>query len=273
MSVKGGIAMATVKPEKNPEDYVWEFGVLGEHEGRLMCRPCNVHLDHTRRSNIVRHLRSRKHHHNLEESGLETPLAGPQASVVAATGTLTHRKLEESELETPLAGPQASVVAATGALTPVILVDSTKENNVQQETTTARSTTSPPQPSALTGPYLLKRETHCSTVLDQLLHDETFTDITLTAEGQSIRAHRLLLDETFTGITLTAEGQSIRGHRLLRDETFTDITLTAEGQSTRAHRIELGQLNPRIFEVAPLFRGYKMGVGGLLFGGGGFNVG
>ncbi|CAL4185458.1 unnamed protein product, partial [Meganyctiphanes norvegica] len=126
MSVKGGSAMATVRPRspshaaknKTPEDRVWEFGcVLGEREGRLLCRPCNLHLDHTRRSTIVEHLRSRKH----------------------------HRKLEESGLETPLAGPQASVLAASAALTPVILVDSTEENNVQQETATVRSTTSPPQ--------------------------------------------------------------------------------------------------------------------------------
>lgn len=42
------------------------------------------------------------------------------------------------------------------------------------------------------GPYLLKKETHCTTILDQLLRDDTFSDVTLTAEGQSIRAHKVI---------------------------------------------------------------------------------
>lgn len=45
--------------------------------------------------------------------------------------------------------------------------------------------------AGLVGPYLLKKETHCSTVLDQLMRDDTFTDVTLTAQGQSLRAHRV----------------------------------------------------------------------------------
>ncbi|CAL4159055.1 unnamed protein product [Meganyctiphanes norvegica] len=47
--------------------------------------------------------------------------------------------------------------------------------------------------AAMDEPYLLKRGTHCSSVLEQLLMDETFTDVTLTANGQSIRAHRVVL--------------------------------------------------------------------------------
>ena len=44
---------------KTPGDRIWEFGyVLGESGGRLMCRACNLPLDHTRRSTIVEHLRS-----------------------------------------------------------------------------------------------------------------------------------------------------------------------------------------------------------------------
>ena len=47
---------------KTPKDRVWEFGsVLGIRDQRLLCQPCNVALDHTRRSTIVEHLRSRKH--------------------------------------------------------------------------------------------------------------------------------------------------------------------------------------------------------------------
>ncbi|KAK8722991.1 hypothetical protein OTU49_011986, partial [Cherax quadricarinatus] len=46
---------------------------------------------------------------------------------------------------------------------------------------------------SLVGPYLLKKETHCITVLDQLLRDDTYTDVTLTAEGQSLKAHRVVL--------------------------------------------------------------------------------
>lgn len=46
---------------------------------------------------------------------------------------------------------------------------------------------------AMSGPYLLKKETHCTTVLDQLMKDEIFTDVTLTAEGQNIKAHKVSL--------------------------------------------------------------------------------
>ncbi|XP_037772575.1 CGG triplet repeat-binding protein 1-like [Penaeus monodon] len=62
---------------KTPEDRVWEFGcVLGERNGRLLCRPCNLALDHTRRSTIVEHLRSRKHQRFVDEVGLlESPAA------------------------------------------------------------------------------------------------------------------------------------------------------------------------------------------------------
>ncbi|KAG0716866.1 Broad-complex core protein isoform 6 [Chionoecetes opilio] len=52
--------------------------------------------------------------------------------------------------------------------------------------------------SGLVGPYLLKKDAHCSTVLDQLMRDETFTDVTLTAEGQSLRAHRRPQQSGFT---------------------------------------------------------------------------
>ena len=43
---------------KTPADRIWEFGfVLGQRSDRLICRACNLPLDHTRRSTIVEHLR------------------------------------------------------------------------------------------------------------------------------------------------------------------------------------------------------------------------
>ena len=43
----------------------------------------------------------------------------------------------------------------------------------------------------MSGPYLLKKVTHCHNILDELLKDETYADVTLTAEGETIKAHRV----------------------------------------------------------------------------------
>ncbi|KAB7506820.1 CGG triplet repeat-binding protein 1 [Armadillidium nasatum] len=126
---------------KTPEDRVCEFGwMLTQRDGRLVCRACNLNLDHTRRSTIVEHLRSRKHQRFLEESDFE------------------------------------------------ICEEENSQSNTQSSSD-RRSHQSSPTPSMI-GPYLLKKETHCTTILDQLLRDDTFSDVTLTAEGQSIRAHK-----------------------------------------------------------------------------------
>ncbi|KAG7154779.1 CGG triplet repeat-binding protein 1-like 10, partial [Homarus americanus] len=92
--------MKTVRPRspshaaknKTPEDRVWEFGcVLGERNGRLLCRPCNLALDHTRRSTIVEHLRSRKHQRFLVEVGLvEAPPTPSPTPTHASAHTTAH---------------------------------------------------------------------------------------------------------------------------------------------------------------------------------------
>ncbi|RXG57878.1 Protein bric-a-brac 1 [Armadillidium vulgare] len=74
------------------------------------------------------------------------------------------------------------------------LTEICEEENSQSNTQSSsdrRSHQSSPTPSMI-GPYLLKKETHCTTILDQLLRDDTFSDVTLTAEGQSIRAHKIV---------------------------------------------------------------------------------
>lgn len=43
----------------------------------------------------------------------------------------------------------------------------------------------------MAGPYCLRRDAHCSTVLAQLFRDDTFADVILTAEGRNIKAHKV----------------------------------------------------------------------------------
>ncbi|XP_066968527.1 uncharacterized protein [Macrobrachium rosenbergii] len=78
--------------------------------------------------------------------------------------------------------------------------------------------------SGLTGPYLLKKEAHSTTVLDQLLRDDTFTDVTLTAEGQSLRAHRIVLclASSYFRQVLSRE-QNVQSVVLLRDVKFAEL--------------------------------------------------
>ncbi|XP_064116012.1 uncharacterized protein LOC135221919 [Macrobrachium nipponense] len=81
-----------------------------------------------------------------------------------------------------------------------------------------------PTSQGLTGPYLLKKEAHCTTVLDQLLRDDTFTDVTLTAEGQSLRAHRIVLclASSYFRQVLSRE-QNVQSVVLLRDVKFAEL--------------------------------------------------
>ncbi|XP_042206874.1 uncharacterized protein LOC121855819 isoform X2 [Homarus americanus] len=101
-------------------------------------------------------------------------------------------------------------------------------DDVGDDTTTqdTSGTPSSPTPSnqGLVGPYLLKKETHCSTVLDQLLRDDTYTDVTLTAEGQSLRAHRvvLCLASPYFRQVLSRE-LNIQSVVLLRDIKFAEL--------------------------------------------------
>ncbi|XP_068244433.1 uncharacterized protein [Palaemon carinicauda] len=83
---------------------------------------------------------------------------------------------------------------------------------------------SSPTTQGLTGPYLLKKEAHCTTVLDQLLRDDTFTDVTITAEGQSLRAHRIVLclASSYFRQVLSRE-QNVQSVVLLRDVKFAEL--------------------------------------------------
>ncbi|XP_053646500.2 zinc finger and BTB domain-containing protein 8A isoform X3 [Cherax quadricarinatus] len=224
---------------KTPQDRVWEFGcVLGERNGRLLCRPCNLALDHTRRSTIVEHLRSRKHQRYLDEMGL-------QESPPLAT-TSTHASVLHTD-STPI--------------TPVIYVDVGEETTAQDASGHAPSPT--PSNQGLVGPYLLKKETHCSTVLDQLLRDDTYTDVTLTAEGQSLRAHRIVLclASPYFRQVLSRE-LNVQSVVLLRDIKFAElrniINFIYTGEATvDASELESFMRTAEMLEISSLCEGQK----------------
>ncbi|CAL4067436.1 unnamed protein product, partial [Meganyctiphanes norvegica] len=140
----------------------------------------------------------------------------------------------------------------------------------------------PHPPFSLTGPYLLKKETHCSTVLDQLLRDETFTDVTLTAEGQSIRAHRVVLCLASAYFRqVLSHDQNVHSVVILRDIKFAElksiIHFIYTGEATvDATELESFMKTAEILEISSLCEGHKsISTGGLVSQsyGSGFNIG
>lgn len=117
--------------------------------------------------------------------------------------------------------------------------------------------------SGLVGPYLLKKETHCSTVLDQLMRDETFTDVTLTAEGQSLRAHRIVLclaSPYFRQVL--SRDISVQSVVVLRDIKFAElrniIHFIYTGEATvDASELESFMRTAELLEIASLCEGHK----------------
>nr|XP_027220387.1 sex determination protein fruitless-like [Penaeus vannamei] len=222
---------------KTPEDRVWEFGcVLGERNGRLLCRPCNLALDHTRRSTIVEHLRSRKHQRFLDEVGL---LESPAATAPPVPASLTGH--------TTIFAPA------------VIYVDGGDDTSRQDA---SEQPSSPSQgPQELVGPYLLKKESHCTTVLDQLLRDDTYTDVTLTAEGHSLRAHRIVLclASPYFRQVLSRE-MNVQSVVLLRDVKFAElkniINFIYTGEATvDATELESFMRTAEMLEISSLCEG------------------
>ena len=51
----------------------------------------------------------------------------------------------------------------------------------------------PPDTGSLSGLCLVKREVHCYSVLDQLMKDETYSDVTITTDGHTFKAHKVSL--------------------------------------------------------------------------------
>ncbi|XP_018006615.1 serine-rich adhesin for platelets isoform X2 [Hyalella azteca] len=49
------------------------------------------------------------------------------------------------------------------------------------------------QDGQLSGLCLVKREVHCYSVLDQLMKDQAYTDVTITADGHNFYAHKVVL--------------------------------------------------------------------------------
>ncbi|KAK8380660.1 hypothetical protein O3P69_007937 [Scylla paramamosain] len=117
--------------------------------------------------------------------------------------------------------------------------------------------------SGLVGPYLLKKEAHCSTVLDQLMRDETFTDVTLTAEGQSLRAHRIVLclASPYFRQVLSRE-LTVQSVVVLRDIKFSElrniIHFIYTGEATvDASELESFMRTAEMLEIASLCEGQK----------------
>ncbi|XP_071529148.1 uncharacterized protein [Panulirus ornatus] len=135
----------------------------------------------------------------------------------------------------------------------------------------------------LVGPYLLKKETHCSTVLDQLMRDDTYTDVTLTAEGQSLRAHRvvLCLASPYFRQVLSRE-LNVQSVVILRDIKFSElrniIHFIYTGEATvDASELESFMRTAEMLEISSLCEGQKCITGrGLLSQGSsstGFSIG
>ncbi|XP_063605417.1 uncharacterized protein LOC134780567 [Penaeus indicus] len=115
----------------------------------------------------------------------------------------------------------------------------------------------------LVGPYLLKKESHCTTVLDQLLRDDTYTDVTLTAEGQSLRAHRIVLclASPYFRQVLSRE-MNVQSVVLLRDVKFAElrniINFIYTGEATvDATELESFMRTAEMLEISSLCEGQK----------------
>jgi len=53
------------------------------------------------------------------------------------------------------------------------------------------SVPNPETGAELSGMCLVKREVHCYSVLDQLMKDDTYTDVTITTDGHTFKAHKV----------------------------------------------------------------------------------
>lgn len=160
--------------------------------------------------------------------------------------------------------------------------DGIEESSTHELSDRPSSPTNTSQVTGLTGPYLLKKETHCSTVLDQLLRDDTYTDVTLTAEGQSLRAHRIVLSlsSPYFRQALSRE-QNVQSVVLLRDVKFAElrniIHFIYTGEATvDASDLESFMRTAEMLEISSLSEGQKyISSRGLTQGGAasGFSIG
>ncbi|CAL4092676.1 unnamed protein product [Meganyctiphanes norvegica] len=150
-----------------------------------------------------------------------------------------------------------------------MLHDYTEDNNEQQESFSATSL--PSQLQGQTGPFQVKKETHCSTILDQLLKDEIFTDVTLTAEGRSIRAHRVVLclaSRYFRKVL--SHDQIVQSVVILRDIKFAElkniINFIYTGEATvDASKLDSFIKTAELLEISSLCEGHKsISIGGLI---------
>nr|XP_045597609.1 uncharacterized protein LOC123757809 [Procambarus clarkii] len=143
------------------------------------------------------------------------------------------------------------------------LTSSDVGDDATTQDTSGRTSSPTPSNQGLVGPYLLKKETHCSTVLDQLLRDDTYTDVTLTAEGQSLRAHRvvLCLASSYFRQVLSRE-LNIQSVVLLRDIKFAElrniIHFIYTGEATvDASELESFMRTAEMLEISSLCEGQK----------------
>ncbi|KAK3882413.1 hypothetical protein Pcinc_013207 [Petrolisthes cinctipes] len=117
--------------------------------------------------------------------------------------------------------------------------------------------------AGLVGPYLLKKETHCTTVLDQLMRDDTFTDVTLTAQGQSLRAHRIVLCLASSYFRqVLSRDMGVQSVIVLRDIKFAElrniIHFIYTGEATvDASELESFMRTAELLEISSLCEGQK----------------
>ncbi|KAK4314325.1 hypothetical protein Pmani_014393 [Petrolisthes manimaculis] len=117
--------------------------------------------------------------------------------------------------------------------------------------------------AGLVGPYLLKKETHCTTVLDQLMRDDTFTDVTLTAQGQSLRAHRIVLCLASSYFRqVLSRDMGVQSVIVLRDIKFAElrniIHFIYTGEATvDASELESFMKTAELLEISSLCEGQK----------------
>ncbi|XP_018006614.1 serine-rich adhesin for platelets isoform X1 [Hyalella azteca] len=193
-------------------DRVKEFGdiLMTDPSGEtLLCWACGFRLDHTRRSTIVEHLRSRKHGRcYLVAQALKT-------YALSSLGSSSFPlELVKQEPDSSSSKNLDSYCNEGGLLncvsdhedTGVETSDACRDDSVGGRRTSGTPRPSQSEPSAtrsssadraqdgqLSGLCLVKREVHCYSVLDQLMKDQAYTDVTITADGHNFYAHKVVL--------------------------------------------------------------------------------
>ncbi|KAK7078681.1 hypothetical protein SK128_008582 [Halocaridina rubra] len=191
-----------------------------------------------------------------EMRGEEEPDEDQEGKMDEGLGTMLHNRTSAPDLDIRHETIQSTRHALRRQNPDALEEPSTPENSERPST--------PCNPNqGLAGPYLLKKETHCSTVLDQLLRDDTYTDVTLTAEGLSLRAHRIVLclSSPYFRQVLSRE-QSVQSVVLLRDVKFAElrniINFIYTGEATvDAADLESFMRTAEMLEITSLCEGHK----------------